>query len=450
MRKKFDLVVIGTGSAASTAAPKCRAAGWSVAVVDSRPFGGTCALRGCDPKKVLVGAAALIDWIHRMESNGVRGDNARIEWSELMRFKRTFTDPAPKQREESFTEAGIETFHGSARFTGPTNVRVGEDVLEGRRVLVATGAKPQRLNMPGEEYLTTSEQFLELDSLPRRMVFVGGGYISFEFAHVAVRCGAEVTLLHRGERPLEGFDPDLVEQLVQRTRELGVDVQLQTQVKAVNKNGNSLVVHASTKGSDRVFETEMVVHGAGRIADIDDLNLSAAGVKSEKRGVAVNEYLQSISNPAVYAAGDAASTGLPPLTPVAGYDGGIVASNLLKGNHSKIGHIAVPTVVFTVPPLASVGLSEGAAREQGLRFRVHREKTGSWYSSRRVAENCAGFKVLVEEGSGRVLGAHVLGPEADEFINVFALAIQSGITTETLEQTIFAYPTHGSDVAYML
>src|SRR5439155_20387583 len=160
-----------------------------------------------------------------------------------------------------------------------------------------------------------------------------------------VRCGAEVTLLHRGERPLEGFDPDLVEQLVQRTRELGVDVQLQTQVKAVNKNGNSLVVHASTKGSDRVFETEMVVHGAGRIADIDDLNLSAAGVKSEKRGVAVNEYLQSISNPAVYAAGDAASTGLPPLTPLAGYDGGIVASNLQKGNHSQISHIAVPTVV---------------------------------------------------------------------------------------------------------
>ena len=144
------------------------------------------------------------------------------------------------------------------------------------------------------------------------------------------------------------------------------------------------------------------------------------------------------------------STGLPPLTPVAVYDGGVVASNLLGGNHKKIGHIAVPTVVFTVPPLASVGLSEHAAQKQGLHFQVHREKTGSWYSSRRVAENCAGFKVLVEEGSGRVLGAHVLGPEADELINVFALAIQSGVTAETLKQTIFAYPTHGSDLTYML
>ncbi len=323
-------------------------------------------------------------------------------------------------------------------------------MLEGRHVLITTGAKPQKLNIPGEEHLTTSEQFLELDSLPRRIVFVGGGYISFEFAHISVRCGAKVTLLHRGERPLERFEPDLVEQLVQRTRELGVDVQLQTQVKAVNENGNPLAVYASTKGGNREFEADMVVHGAGRVADIDDLNLSAAGVKSEQRGVAVNEYLQSISNPALYAAGDAASTGLPPLTPVAVYDGSIVVSNLLEGNHKKIGHIAVPTVVFTVPPLASVGLSEGTARKQGLRFRVHREKTGSWYSSRRVAENCAGFKVLVEEGSGRVLGAHVLGPEADELINVFALAIQSGVTAETLKQTIFAYPTHGSDLTYML
>jgi glutathione reductase (NADPH) len=232
MRKKFDLVVIGTGSAASTAAFKCRAAGWSVAVVDFRPFGGTCALRGCDPKKVLVGAASVIDWIRRMESKGVRGDNARIKWLELMRFKRTFTDPVPKQREKSFAEAGIETFHGLARFIGVTTVQVGEDALEGRHVLIATGAKLRRLNIPGEEHLTTSEQFLELDSLPTRILFVGGGYISFEFAHVSVRAGAEVTVLHRSERPLEGFDPDLVQQLVQKTRSLGVDLQLRTEERS--------------------------------------------------------------------------------------------------------------------------------------------------------------------------------------------------------------------------
>jgi glutathione reductase (NADPH) len=450
VKRKFDLVVIGTGSAASTAASQCRAAGWSVAVVDCRPFGGTCALRGCDPKKVLVGAAALIDWVRRMEGKGILSANVRIEWSELMRFKRTFTDPVPVEKEKSFAESGIVTFHGVARFTSTTELEVGDALLEGRRILVAAGAKPQKLNIPGEQYLTTSEQFLELDSLPKRIVFVGGGYISFEFAHVAVRCGAEVVILHSGERPLERFDPDLVDQLVRKTRRLGVDVQLRAEVKAIEERDDHLFVCASTEAGKREFQADMVVHGAGRVADIDDLNLSAAGVEAEKRGVKVNEYLQSVSNPAVYAAGDAAASGLPPLTPVAVYEGTIAASNLLKGNNRKVGQPPVPSVVFTVPPLAAVGMSEHAAQESDLRFRIHREETSSWYSSRRVAEDCSGFKVLIEEGEGRILGAHVLGPEADEFINVFALAIQSGATTDSLQQTIFAYPTHGSDVTYML
>jgi len=293
MGRKFDLVVIGTGSAASTVASKCRSAGWQVAVVDSRPFGGTCALRGCDPKKVLVGAAALIDWLRRMNGRGVHGNDARIDWSELMRFKRTFTDPVPKQREESFAKAGTATFHSEVHFVGSSSIQAGGEVLEARHVVIATGAKPQRLNIPGEQYLTTSERFLELDSLPGRIVFIGGGYISFEFAHVSVRAGAEVTVLHRGERPLEGFDPDLVGQLVQRTRQLGVDVQVQTEVKAVERKGDHLVVCASTKDGNREFEADMVVHGAGRVADIDDLNLPAAEVESERRGVKVNEYLRA-------------------------------------------------------------------------------------------------------------------------------------------------------------
>jgi glutathione reductase (NADPH) len=221
-------------------------------------------------------------------------------------------------------------------------------------------------------------------------------------------------------------------------------------VKAIEKKNDHLQVCASTEAGKREFQADMVVHGAGRVADIDDLNLSAAGVEAEKRGVKVNEYLQSVSNPAVYAAGDAAASGLPPLTPVAVYEGTIAASNLLKGNNRKIGRPPVPSVVFTVPPLAAVGMSERAAHQQGFKFRIHWEETSSWYSSRRVAEDCSGFKVLIEEATGRVLGAHVLGPEADELINVFAMAIQSGTTTDTLQQAIFAYPTHGSDVTYML
>jgi glutathione reductase (NADPH) len=421
-----------------------------VAIVDSRPFGGTCALRGCDPKKVLVGAADVMDWLRRMEGKGIGNKHPRIDWSELIKFKRSFTDPVPESREASFAKAGIATYHGRAHFVGQNTVQVGEDVLESRYVVIATGAEPRKLNIRGEEFLTTSEQFLELEELPKRIVFIGGGYISMEFSHVALRAGAKVTVLHRGQRLLEGFDPDLVEQLAQKTRYLGADVQLRTEVNAIQKTADHLIVSAAGGDGQHTVHADLVVHGAGRVPEIEDLNLAVAHVDVTERGVKVNEFLQSPSNPAVYAAGDAADTGGPPLTPVAGYEGRIVAANLLEGNRMKASYSGVPTVAFTIPPLASVGLSERAAREEHLRFRTHHELTTAWYSSRRVAEEASGFKVLIEEGTDRILGAHLLGPHADETINLFALAIKSGIPASDLRETIFGYPTLASDVPYML
>jgi len=450
MTKKFDVIAIGTGTAASAVAHRCRAAGWQVAVVDSRPFGGTCALRGCDPKKVLVGAAEAVDWARRMKGDGIRAEQLKINWSELMRFKRTFTEPVPKNSEAEFSKAGIATFHGRARFVGRSMIQVGEESLEGRYVVIAAGQKPADLKIPGVELLTTSEQFLELDNLPSRILFIGGGYIAFEFAHVAVRVGSQVTIVHRGGRPLSQFDPDLVDQIVAKSRELGIDVQLETQAQGVEKDSGRLVVQASTSGQPKTFEADMVVHAAGRVPEIDDLNLDVAGVERDERGVRVNEFLQSVSNQAVYAAGDAASSGGPPLTPVAGYEGTIVAANLLKGNQQKPNYVGIPTVVFTIPPLASAGLSEREARERGLKYRVKNETTATWYSSRRVAERYSGYKVLVEEGTDRILGAHLLGDQAAETINLFAVAIRSGMRATDLKHMVFSYPTHSSDVPYML
>ena len=450
MITSFDLVVIGTGTAASSVASRCRSAGWNVAVVDSRPFGGTCALRGCDPKKVLVGASEVIDWTRRMDGKGVDPAGAKMNWQDLIRFKRTFTEPVAKSHEQSLSAAGIAAYHGRARFVAPTSVRVGDDVLEARHFVIASGAMPATLKIPGEEHLSKSDEFLELDQLPSSIVFIGGGYIAFEFAHVAVRAGAKVTILHRGSRLLEHFDPDLVDKLTQRTRTLGVDVRLGANAVEVSKTSGGFAVRAMSGDRSITLEAAMVVHAAGRVPEIEDLDLAAAGVERKDRGVAVNEYLQSLSNPAVYAAGDAAGTGGPPLTPVAGYEGSIVAANLLHGNHSKAQYTAIPTVVFTTPPLASVGLTEEAAAREGLQFHTNFQDTSSWYSSRRVGESCSGSKVLVETGTGRILGAHLLGPSADELINIFTLAMRGGLTAKEIKEVLFAYPTHSSDIQYML
>jgi glutathione reductase (NADPH) len=448
--KKFDVIVIGTGSAASSVALRCREAGWQVAIVDSRPFGGTCSLRGCDPKKVLVGAAEVLDWGRRMQGKGIKATSLQLDWSELMRFKRSFTEPVPKRREDEFANAGIAAFHGRARFTGRTTIEVGEEKLEGRHVVIAAGQTPADLEIPGTENLTTSDQFLDLAELPRRLLFIGGGYIAFEFAHVAALAGAQVTVLHRGSGPLTLFDPDLVDQLVERTRELGIDLHLETEAVGIEKGSSEFIVRASRRGETVSFQADLVVHAAGRVPEINDLNLDSAGIEWDRRGIRVNEFLQSISNIAVYAAGDVAASGGPPLSPVASYEGRLVAANLLKGNHQTANYLGLPSVVFTIPPLAAVGLSEREANQQNLKFKVKMERTSSWYSSRRIAEPCSAYKLLVEEGTDRILGAHILGSGAPEIINLFAVAIRSGMQATDLKHTLFGYPTSGSDVTRML
>jgi glutathione reductase (NADPH) len=399
---------------------------------------------------VLIGAAEAIDWIRRMKGKGIQAEQLRIDWPELMRFKRSFTEPVPKRREDGFAKAGIAAFHGRARFVAPTTVQVGEETLEGRYVVIAAGMVPADLEIPGTEHLTTSDQFLELNELPRRILFIGGGYIAFEFAHVAARAGSQVTVLHRGPRPLPLFDPDLVDQLVEQTRELGVDVHLGTEAIGIEKSSGELIVRALASEERSTFQTKMVVHAAGRVPEIKDLNLDAVGIECEKRGVRVNEFLQSVSIPTVYAAGDAAASGGPPLAPAASYEGQIVAANLLKGNHQRSNYLGIPSVVFTIPQLAAVGLSERGACERNLKFSVKKEMTSTWYSSRRVAETYSGYKVLVEEGTDRILGAHILGSEAGEVINLFALAIRSGMRATDLKHILFAYPTSGSNMTRML
>jgi glutathione reductase (NADPH) len=280
-----DLVVVGTGEAAQSVAYPCRDAGWSVAVVDSRPFGGTCELRGCDPKKVLVGVSEVIDLGRRMEGWGVSAPAPALVWPDMIRFKRTLIDSRPAAVEDGFREAGITALHGRAHFVGPASLAVGSETLTGRHVVIAGGARHAPLGIPGEDLVATSTSFLELDQPPARVAFIGGGYIAFEFAHIAARAGASVDIFHRGERPLEAFDADLVGQLVEHTRELGVRVHLGTTVTAVANGAGELVVTARARDGERQATADLVVHAAGRIPEVDDLGLEVAGVARAARAI---------------------------------------------------------------------------------------------------------------------------------------------------------------------
>jgi glutathione reductase (NADPH) len=448
--QKFDLVAIGSGTAAATAAGLCRKQGWKVAIIDELPFGGTCALRGCDPKKILRRGAEIIDAARLLHGRGIVADGLKINWSQLVAFKRQFTDSVPERREHSFRERGIAALRGRAHFLSPTTLAVGDDVLEAGHILIGVGAKPAPLGVPGADFVTTSDQFMELERLPGRILFIGGGYISFEFAHMAVRAGAKVVVIDRGARPLKLFDPDLVDKLVERTRSIGIEFQPKTKLMSIEKATKGFSVTACTDGENRVYQTELVVHGAGRVPALDGLALEKAGVRAGPKGIEVNDYLQSITNATLYAAGDAAATAGAPLTPVANLEGEAAARNMIEGNHHKPDYWGVPSAAFTIPALARVGLLEQEAESRGLTFTRKISDMSDWYSTRRVGETHAAAKVLIESGSERILGAHLLGPESPELINFFALAMRLSLPASDLRKLVSAYPSAGSDLGYLV
>jgi glutathione reductase (NADPH) len=450
--ENYDLVVIGAGTGGVGVARPCALAGWKVAIVDELPYGGTCMLRGCDPKKMLIGVTEGVDWNERMRKNGLETENENINWAKMMAFKQTFTEVMPDKLEKGLDRIGIETIHGNAKFNEEGILIVDGRNLKANFYHIATGAKPVQLNIPGDEHICTSTDFLELKSKPSRVVFVGGGFIGFEFSHISKRSGAkEVTILQRGKHALVNFDQDLVEMQVERTRKLGIEVIFEVQIKQISKTGNGYKIEYSSPEGDLSIECDLIVHSAGRVPNINTLNLDAIGVETGKRGIKVNEYLRSISNSKVFSVGDCADTGAPNLTPVSANEARIAAKNILaKKDVRTMVYPPIPSVVFTLPPIARVGLDEKQAQEKGLEYEVKFANTKKWYSSLRVGEEYSGYKVIIEKNTGKILGAHLLGPGAEEQINIFALAMAQGMTANKLKGVIFAYPSYSSDIGSMV
>jgi glutathione reductase (NADPH) len=440
----YDVLIIGSGSAGQTVAAACAKAGKSVAVVDRLPFGGTCALRGCEPKKVLLAASEAIGRTSALRGHGIVGSWS-VDWPVLMQRKRDHIDAVPQRTLAWMADAGIATLHGTARFTAPDTVEVDGVPVTAEAIVIASGARPMPLGIEGEEHVLTSTDFLSLPQMPESAAFIGGGYISFEFARLAQLAGAKATIVHRSAQVLKGFDPVLANALARRYRSLGVDVLVNEPVERVEKLADGRFSIPGSAGAEPLV-VEAVFHGAGRVPDIADLDLAAGDIDATPRGVSVDAHLRSASNPRVWSCGDACAAGAP-LTPVAGAQGQIVAAGIL-GKPQLFDDSATPSVIFSDPPLARVGLgAEAADTDDSLEVRAFDMST--WFTQTRVGNTAAGAKLVVERDTGVIRGAHLLGVGADEVINVFVLAIRSGATLDDLRGVTWSYPTLAYDINYL-
>lgn len=435
--------------AGMTIANKCASKGLSVGITDELPYGGTCALRGCDPKKVIIGATEVRDFAKRLKGKGI-DTVPDINWNDIMAFKQTFVDEMPRKIEKGYKKNGIDTFHDSATFINENTLSVGNETIQADKVVIASGSNPKVLDFEGGQLAKTSTDFLNLKELPQSLLFIGGGYIAFEFAHIAARSGAEVTIVHRGKRPLENFDKDIVKHLVDATRNLGIKIVLETEVSKIESKDGHYITTGISNGNETTYKAAAVFNSAGRPPAIFDLELEKAGISFSKKGIEVNEYLQSTTNANIYAAGDAADSRGLPLTPVAVLEGHVVASNIIKGNKKKVSYPPMPSVVFTLPTMATVGLLEDEAKEKGYDINVNFEKVDNWFNARRLNVDEYAYKTIIDKNNNTILGAHLIGPHCEETINLFAMAIKTKMTISDLRTMIFSYPTMASDLTYML
>ncbi|GGC79599.1 hypothetical protein GCM10007216_07600 [Thalassobacillus devorans] len=445
MNTTYDVIVIGTGVAGSTVATKAQKAGMEVAVVDERPFGGTCPQRGCDPKKVMTGISRIVDDARRVKGLGLDGE-VSLNWKDLLAFKNEFTEPVPQGTEEKFQALGIKQYHGTATFLDPHTLKIGEENVTAKYIVIATGAKPADLPFEGSDHLISSDHFFEMDQLPDRLMFVGGGYISFEFAQLAARLGKEVLIIHRGRNVLENHDFEITNKLIEHTKDLGIEIHTNTEVTKITKLDSGYKIDVKKFNHEHAMKADMVFHGAGRAPNIDHLGLENAGIEYSQKGIKVNENHQSVPHQHIYAAGDCADTGLPPLTPTAGAEAARLTGHLLHGENQEPFRKPVPSIVFTYPALGSVGLSQQEARENHIPYEAESKTITKFFTYQRTKEPGAYAKILMNPSTGQIIGAHFLSSEAEHLVNLFALAIQQGLTKDDLTSVLWGYPTAESDI----
>jgi len=448
----FDVVIVGSGTAGQTAAYNLQKKGLKVAVIEkSDRAGGTCALAGCQPKKWFYEVTETVAKSRHLSGKGV-GATARGVWAAIQKQKTDFTSRVPAGTVKELKSAGIAYIKGNAGFVDPDTLTVDGKPLKAGHILLATGARPMALPFSGSEHLITSTDYLGLKRLPRRIVFVGGGFISFEFAHFAARLGSpntRIDILEVGDRPLGPFDPEMVDLLVGASREEGIRVHTGIRITSIQKKAGETITRTDSR---RTFKADLAVHGAGRIPNIDALDLNAGKIDYDAKGIQVDEGMKT-TNPRVYAIGDCAAT--PQLARVADEEAHVAAHNILAerglAETARISYSAVPTILFTYPQYGMVGQTEVALKQGGIPYRKSFGKNLGWPTYKRVGLKHAAYKILVGKNN-RILGAHFLSDIASGLVQTIRLAMINSIPADALyRQCIMSpYPTRESDLIYML
>ncbi|WP_452225362.1 dihydrolipoyl dehydrogenase family protein [Lacinutrix chionoecetis] len=446
--KHYNVFVIGSGIAGQTAAKACAKNNLTVAIADNREFGGTCANRGCDPKKILLQFSALLEESKRLEKLGVK-KSPSVNWEQVQQFKSQYINAIPEATEDNLENLNIDLYHQSPKFINEDTVEVEGKTISADFFVIATGQIPRTLSIKGNKYIETSDAILNLEKIPKTASFIGSGYVGMEFASMLAILGTKVTIFEQTDKALSNFDAFLVEKLISKMKSLGVEFIFNAEVASVEKLNKNIRIKYAVNGNKKRHKSRKVFNTAGRIPSVKQLKLENANINADETGVLVNNFMQSKTNKRVYACGDVSSLSLP-LTPLSGLQGYIVGENIINGNKKEFQFPMVPSTVFTQPNLSAVGMQEEEAKARYKNIKVYKGDAQNWFNARKSNQDTYAYKIIVNQRTEEIVGAHILSDQANENINIFSMAIANNVTVSAFKKLIFTYPSYSNDLKSMM
>ena len=443
-KRDYDLFVLGAGSGGVRAARTAAALGAKVAIAEERYLGGTCVNVGCVPKKLFVYASHFADEFREAAGFGWQVGERLFDWSVLLANKNREIQRLNDIYADLLEKSGAERFDGRAVITGKNEVAINGEKITAERLLVATGGWPHIPEIPGRDHVISSNEAFFLERLPGRAVVVGGGYIAVEFACIFNGLGVDTTLLYRGDLFLRGFDRECRAFLAQEMEKKGVTLRFNASVNKIEKQNGRLTADLGPGGS---LETDLILYATGRRPNTQGLGLEAAGVRlNDKGAVLVNERWQS-STPSIYAIGDV--TDRMNLTPVATAEGTALARNLYNGEARRVDYRDIPTCIFSQPQLGTVGLTEEQARAEFEQVEVYKSGFTHLKHTLSGSDEKTLMKLIVDKGTDRVVGAHLVGADAGEIAQGLGIALKAGATKAVFDATIGIHPTAAEELVTM-